>query len=262
LFLMAGQGLHLLGIIGHDGSHGNLHRVRFKSMTIGIMCSSIVPLHCDVGFSIWHAEHHRWLNGEKDPDAALLGRYRSYLRRVLLVRSIVTRNYLRYTVRLATNRWPEDHFIRLGVPRETLVRFARLNLACCLAWLSLFVTLTVRAPLVGICILWAPYAGAALLSGMRPYVEHAGTSTGEFDGARSYTNGLFTFLFGGANYHLAHHLFPTVPCYRLPAFHRWLESTGHFGGASLHVDPTLSGYVRYAGMRYPSPVSVPGDSPT
>jgi len=29
----------------------------------------------------------------------------------------------------------------------------------------------------------------------------------------------------GTNYHLEHHLYPRVPCWRLPALHRWLRDT-------------------------------------
>lgn len=251
LFLCAGQGLHLFGIIGHDGFHGNLHRSRTKSLLIGMLGSTILPLHCDVGFSISHAEHHRWVNGERDPDALLLRRYRSYLARILLVRTSVTRVYLRYTLRLALGRWPADQVIRTGMKLDTLTWLARLNLVCSAAWLTLFVTLTIRSPLAGVCVLWAPYLGAALLSGMRPYVEHAGTSSEKLRAARSYIHPLFTFLFGGTNYHLAHHLFPRVPCYKLPSFHRWLESSGYFGDAQLNIDRGLLGYPQYPALRYP-----------
>src|SRR5437588_10409164 len=39
LFLLAGQGLQLFGIIGHDGFHGNLHQGRVKRLLIGLFRS-------------------------------------------------------------------------------------------------------------------------------------------------------------------------------------------------------------------------------
>jgi fatty acid desaturase len=40
------------------------------------------------------------------------------------------------------------------------------------------------------------------------------------------------------NFHLEHHLAPTVPCYRLPELHRWLEASGMLARASV-----ATGYV-------------------
>lgn len=254
LWLMAGQGLQLLGIIGHDGSHANLHRDRWTSFLIGILCSSAVPFHTDVGFAVSHAEHHRWVNTRRDPDALVLSRYSSVLARIFLVRSIVTRRYLKTTLLLALNAWPDDRSIRLSLPRAQLVTLARINLVASACWLALYVAVALRSPLMALCFIFGPYLGAALLSGLRPYVEHAGTGEGKYTSARSYIHPVFTFFFGGANYHLAHHLFPTVPCYRLPAFHRWLDDQGRLPSGELHIDRSLLGYPLYAsGARYPYP---------
>jgi len=35
------------------------------------------------------------------------------------------------------------------------------------------------------------------------------------------------------NYHLDHHILPSVPCYRLPEFHAFLKENGHLEGAEL-----------------------------
>jgi fatty acid desaturase len=257
LALVAGQGLHLLGIIAHDGSHSNLHRDRVTSFVIGILCSSAVPLHCDVGFAVTHAAHHHWLNTDRDPDIEVLTRFRSFLPRAFLTRSMATRNYLRRTIHLALGRLPDGQTPLMNLPVSKLSSLARLNLVCCVCWLALYAVLTWRWPSIAASVIWIPVAGAFLLSGVRPSVEHAGTAHGKYDSSRSYVHPVFTFLFAGTNYHLAHHLYPTVPCYRLPALHQWLQSAGYFEGQSLHVDRTLWRYLTYVTSRYPYPQPAP-----
>src|SRR5580700_1990231 len=91
LFVVAGQGMHLLAFVGHDGSHGSLHRNRIVSQLIAICATSLLAIHYEVGFAISHAEHHRWVNTERDPDAVGMGRFRAYLARTTLPRSAAAR---------------------------------------------------------------------------------------------------------------------------------------------------------------------------
>jgi beta-carotene hydroxylase len=253
LFFVAGQGLHLIAFIGHEGLHGHLHRRRVPSLLIGMLASTITPLHCDVGFCISHLEHHRSLNSEEDPDARRFSKANSVLERIFLVRQTVTRKYLGDTLLLAFRRWPEEKPLRIGLPMETVVRLARVNLALSAAWFTFFVALTVHDPLLGFCMMWGPSIGGALLSSMRPFVEHAGTTGGKLSGARSYTHPLWTFFFDGANFHLAHHLFPDAPCYRLPALHAYLAENGAYDGGELHIESTFAGYFACLRAPYPTP---------
>jgi fatty acid desaturase len=90
---------------------------------------------------------------------------------------------------------------------------------------------------------------------VRPYIEHAGTGVGLFQDARTYSSPLMTALFAGNNYHLEHHLYPSIPCYRLPALHRHLEAAGYYAAAPVAVEPTLRGALAHirARWRYPEP---------
>jgi fatty acid desaturase len=249
VLVLAGQGMHLLPIIGHDGSHGNLHRNRTKSLFLGMLVSSLLGTHFDVGFSIWHAEHHRWLNTPRDPDAVGMSRFSAYLARTLLPRSANARKYFVTTLLLALRRWPSDAPNRTGNSLGTLAVMARINLLLNFSVLGLVAWASVRAPLLAVCWFWAPFVAVLFLAGMRTYVEHAGTVGEGLEGSRSYTSPVFTFLFGGANYHLAHHLFRSAPCYRLPALHAWLEAEGCFDGHELVVDGGVSRYPTYSNGR-------------
>jgi fatty acid desaturase len=99
----------------------------------------------------------------------------------------------------------------------------------------------------------APHVLGILLSGTRPYLEHADTGLGTFQQARSYCSPIMTALFAGNNFHLEHHLYPSVPCFRLPAVHRWLRDAGVFEGPGVAVEPgffSALGFTR-AAARYP-----------
>lgn len=41
-------------------------------------------------------------------------------------------------------------------------------------------------------------------------------------------------LFFGSNYHLEHHAYPGVPCYRLPKVHRILKEYGIYDNTNAH----------------------------
>ena len=41
----------------------------------------------------------------------------------------------------------------------------------------------------------------------------------------------------GTNFHLEHHLYPRVPCWRLPALHRWLKEQGVYEGRQVFIEP-------------------------
>jgi fatty acid desaturase len=90
---------------------------------------------------------------------------------------------------------------------------------------------------------------------VRPYIEHAGTGVGPFEDARTYSSPLMTALFAENNYHLEHHLFPSIPCYRLPALHRYLRTAGYYRAAGVAIEPTFRGALAHARAhsRYPEP---------
>jgi fatty acid desaturase len=73
-----------------------------------------------------------------------------------------------------------------------------------------------------------------LISGLRPHIEHAGTGQERFSQARSWISPTFDLVYGGINYHLAHHLYPAVPAYHIRRLHRWLSETGQLPAAGVH----------------------------
>jgi beta-carotene hydroxylase len=108
-------------------------------------------------------------------------------------------------------------------------------------------------PLTGLVAIGAPHLLGFMYTGLRPYVEHAGTVPGPFRDARTRTSPFFSILYFFNNYHLEHHLYPWVPCYRLPAVHRYLERLGYFRDPDVAIEPgILAAYSHVtAQSRYP-----------
>jgi fatty acid desaturase len=62
LLLLAQQGLHLLGWVGHEGLHLSLARNRHVSTGLGIFFSSMIINFMEVGWATSHRNHHRYTN--------------------------------------------------------------------------------------------------------------------------------------------------------------------------------------------------------
>src|SRR5690606_3209736 len=71
------------------------------------------------------------------------------------------------------------------------------------------------------------------------YIDHAGLDDSFFGNAYSRTSPLMTVLFFGANYHLEHHAYPGIPCYRLPKVHRILKENGTYAQVN---PPVVNGF--------------------
>ena len=261
LALLSSHGMHLLAFVGHDGIHLNLHTNKYVSAVLAILASSLVGSYMVVGYGVTHWNHHRMTNGDEDPDAIAYSRCQTFWSRLLLSRIYSSRPYMRDTLRLAFGL-PLHKPLYLPFTEKELRWLARLNLLASLAWLCVYVAITVYSPWLGLGSILLPHVFTYCATGMRAYVEHAGLGVGPFQDTRSYTSALYTVLFFGNNYHLEHHLYPMVPCYHLPAIHRYLRQQGAYEGSGAALEPTITGVFRYMTARFPHPgPGVPRPSP-
>ncbi|EKT4484454.1 fatty acid desaturase [Pseudomonas putida] len=248
LLLLAGYGLFLQGILGHEGFHFNLSDNRLYSCLLAVLLSSMLTGFCVTGYFVDHWQHHRYNGGPKDPDWRLLRRYRLALSRLLVSRLHATAWYLLQTVRLALPGAKVSGALPLPDPQIRLL--ARTNLVCQLLWPALWLLLAAKWPLllpaVAGCLLLA-----LLISALNAYQEHAFEAGVALPVARSRTACLSTLLHLGSNYHLEHHLFPRVPCWRLPRLHRQLLASGWYEGRQALLEPRFFGALRYCKARFP-----------
>ncbi len=252
--LVAAQGLHLLGFVGHDGFHFSMHSNKVVSSIIGVLFSSIIPGHLDIGFAISHWNHHKFTNRDGDPDARTFGHFHTFMSRLFLARMRASQSYMLNAVRLALGK-PLPFKYKFPLRPEVVQKLAWLNLACSGLFLALYAAIAIYDPLTGLVSIALPTVFVVLLTGLRPYFEHAGTGTGLFDQARTRTSKWATFFLLGNNYHLEHHLYPSVPCYRLGKIHRILVKNDVLKTA--HVETTVAGTLAHATSRsqYPDGLS-------
>lgn len=226
LCVFSSIGLHSLGLMGHEGTHFTLHPNRLISAYIGIIISSMVPLHLDMGFAIRHNQHHRFTNTEKDPDLKAFGRFKTLWERMFLARVCASNDYLITTVKLAIGGYPAEWDSMLNLSRGQITWLARVNILASLFFTSMYTLIAERWSEFGFALL-GTLVFAILISGLRPYLEHAGTDHGRTTHSRTWISPVFDFLYAGINYHLAHHLAPAVPAYRIKQFHEWLIDQQH-----------------------------------
>jgi beta-carotene hydroxylase len=252
LLLASQQGVHLLGWVGHEGIHLSLHRNRYVSVIVGSFVSAMA-LFVALGYATSHWNHHRFTNQDSDPDVAIYPRLKSFWSRFFLARALAQRGYSRAVVTLALGR-PLPFRYTFPLPAGVQRTLARLNLAFLLFWLSAYAAFAACAPFTALFAIALPLLLVIPFSGLRIYVEHAGADVGIFRDSRSYVSALYTVMFFANNYHLEHHLYPTVPCYNLPAVHRILRDRGDYDRWASLIDSTLIGPIVHttAASQYPA----------
>lgn len=252
LGLIGGHGMHLLTFIGHEGMHTNLHRNKYISAALAILFSSPVPFFFIVGFAMTHWKHHRFTDQSADPDAQIYSQYKTFWSRFFFARSGSVRVYLKNTLRMALGLpWPED--TKLPFTEREMRWITRANVVLGLGAVAGYAFIWYRSLWLGFTVMLIPYFGLYVMSAMRAFIEHTGTISGRYRDSRSYTSPLYTALFFGSNFHLEHHLYPAVPCYKLPALHKYLASQGVLQVTGAHIEPSFLGALRYTTARFQYP---------
>ncbi len=250
LWFVASQGIHLLGFVGHEGFHFSLLPGKRWSAVVGILVSSMTVVFFQAGVAIDHFNHHRYTNRAGDPDLELFGSSRSFWQRLFLARTRANRRFMRDVVKLLLGRPLGMDERRLPFPRRVYERFAWFNVLCALGWATCYAMLAVSDARAAACLLLAPFIVANLYSGLRPYLEHDDTDDSVLGCARSRTHWFFSLLYCGNNFHLEHHLYPSVPCYRLFKVHRFLVENGYIASTHRGFEPAFLGAYRHAGSRH------------
>lgn len=225
LSLVGGYGFFMLAGTAHEGFHFTLHRRPEVSALLGIVFSAAVPGFIAVGFALSHWRHHRHTNSADDPDCEIFGRFRGFWSRVAFARLSANAAYRRNALRLLRSRGAERDTAHNGLPARTLRVLTRINIAWHVLMMAGLAALGVWRPDVLVFVFLLPLAGTVVISGLNPYQEHVATGREPVLRARTRTSSVLTVLMSGTNYHLEHHLYPRVPCWRLPALHVWLRDT-------------------------------------
>jgi beta-carotene hydroxylase len=226
LVFFASHGLHLLGWVGHEGLHLSLHRNKFVSVFAGIFFSSLIVGFFEIGSAVPHWTHHRYTNQLQDPDCEVFVKFKSFWSRLLFARMAVNRTYLINTFKMAFNL-PLSYACKLPFSPNLVRLMAWTNIFCSLFWIVVYVIIISNNPITGIVSIFLPHI-LIIHTGLRSYIEHAGTQVGVFHDSRTRTSLISTILYFFNNYHLEHHLYPSVPCYNLRSVHNYLKHKGFY----------------------------------
>lgn len=242
---------HALLSLVHEASHYHLHNHRgFNDFMADVLCAFPMNI-TTAGYRKEHAEHHRFVNTPKDPywrtaqrDAAwMFPRTRWSTARVLLgdLVGIFTLSHVRIMIPWSYT----GRALGKGGPPPSRAEHLRYAL-----WMGGFITfLTLTGGWLHYLLLWSVPSLTLMMVAfrIRAVVEHPFTpatpdETHETRDVESATwlERFFIAPFN-ANYHLSHHLFPSVPYYHLPALHERLKGTDLYRPGENHFQTYLGG---------------------
>lgn len=249
LTTLAGYGLNMLGFVGHEGLHGSLFRNRTASALTGLFTSAAVVSYFELGFAMSHWNHHRFTNQADDPDVGPVRGLKRWWQRLLFSRAIYNSLYLKHTWNMALGR-PIPFKYKMPYSARQQMWFAWSNFLFAAIWLVAYGLVAYSDWRLGFYSILMPLLAVNFIGAMQIYLDHAGLGDGLFENARSRTSWAMTALFFGANYHMEHHAYPGVPCYRLPALHRYLVDRRAFEGLTVAHDQKFFGVFRTVDLPY------------
>lgn len=226
-----------LAILMHEAAHGLLHPNRKINDWVGQWLGA-APIGADLhGYRTYHLSHHKNVQTDKDPDLGLSAPFpvsKASLRRKI-IRDLTGQTFFKQRVGLFLALANKGERGAAGLPPGAggaVAKFLIVNL--------IVLALCVLAGAPGAFLIWliAMATWFPLATRIRNIAEHACvTSTDDpFTHARTTHANLLERAFIApywVNYHLEHHLFMYLPCYRLPAAHRLLEEKGLLKGREI-----------------------------
>ncbi len=218
----------------HDALHNTLFANKSLNLVFGVIAMTPL-LVCFVAFKEDHLEHHRYNRSPQDPDAFTMGR-----RGVL--------DFLLFYAYAAVGALLSFLHFNLLYP---LQKFNAKN------WSIWAVEMVIRIAFVWGLVTWAlangvlaqtlevwliPIAFFSLFNSARFIAEHYGTpwNEGQLAGTRTIvSNPLHSYFWNNINWHIGHHLYPSVPWYNLVELHDLLKPEIEAQGAV--VDKSYTG---------------------
>lgn len=202
----------------HDALHHTLFRNKAANWVFGILC--MLPIFATfVGFREDHIEHHRHNRSPRDPDAFTMGRrgladFILFYAYALIggVLSFIHFNFIYPFQKFGARLWAIQVF---EIALKVVVYWTLL------AWSAR------HGDLDKALEVWLyPVLVLSLLNSMRFIAEHYGApwNEGQMAGTRTViSNPVNSFFWNNINWHIGHHVYPTVPWYNLQKLHRMLE---------------------------------------
>lgn len=232
MMLVIGTRQHALGILIHDGTHYRcLSNRKLNDIACDLFCALPVGM-LTSRYRYEHQMHHRFINTEQDPywvdfSRDAMWHWPKDKRRAMYVFVGDLFGFNAASIGRAVYRWSPwiNHFAREGYPRPP-TRSERMTIYGFLLFVVGLLVLT--GGWLTFTLLWlVPLSTiTVLLIRLRTIAEHlALPNRKELDASRHVDGTLLEQLSVAPlniNYHIDHHLFPSVPYYNLPKLHELL----------------------------------------
>jgi len=228
--MLVGARQHALVILMHDGSHYRLFRKKWVNDVISDALLAWPVFATTRGYRFTHFAHHRFINTEADPDWVRKHTHEWefpktwYSLGLILVKDLFGLNSHQLLAEAAdvsaapdARRSATHGYSALRI----LYYFAIIGLLAYFQLLPLFLLFWV-IPL----LTWFK-----VILRIRSIAEHFGIEEHAYALSRTTLPNLFERIFvapKNVNYHIEHHLYPSVPFYRLPRLHELLMSQPGF----------------------------------
>jgi fatty acid desaturase len=229
-FLIIGSRQHGLSILAHDTAHGVMFKNKALNEWVGKYCLA-APYGGDmIAYRHYHLKHHRYAQSKDDPDLPLSAKFPT-------TKASLTRKFLRDMsgltfLRLRLAAWKmrnsdeilpgSDAFQKTSVWPFWVSNAILFGVFILIGHPWLYLTLWLLP-------LWTWFFACLRL---RNIAEHGMTTTDDnpLTHARTtHANLIERILFAPywVNYHVEHHAYMFVPCYRLKALHKEMIDAGH-----------------------------------
>ncbi len=234
--VIAGR-MHALSILIHDFAHYRFIRNKVLSDWIGdIFLAWPVGATID-GYRTSHLAHHRYLNTDKDPDWTVKLGTRLFTFPQEMRFAIF--NFIGYFVGVSSLRDLRIAYVRLQADDKSTTIYKVLRFGT-YALIGVILILTGTIPQY--LLYWAvPYFTLFFLFlYIRSVADHFGDTldySHELTSTRTVIPYFWEYWFfcpHNINFHIEHHLYPSVPFYNLPALNRDLMANPQYA-ASAHV---------------------------
>lgn len=207
---------HALLIIMHEGSHFRISKNIKLNDFVSDFFAAYPVLIATLDYRIHHTAHHKYTNTEQDPD---------WMRKIPFAEWQFPQN--KSTILKTLFR---QFFVGGWQWISLMVMMSKKDWKRGLYWTAVLSIVTATGTWKEFLLYWmVPLATLfPLLQRIRSISEHFGLQRShELNGTRNIlagTIGTFFFSPHGVNYHLAHHLFPSVPHYNLKSLHQSLNT--------------------------------------
>jgi len=244
--LFVGTRQHALAVLAHEGAHHLIVRSHFWNDVLANYLTTYPLTFTVQGYRTTHLQHHWYLETPEDPSKVSVDRHPEewtfpmrrknfiwmFLRDLLLLSQRAAISLMKYLWDIPGGRAP--HVLRIAAMHGVAIAL--------FAW---------RGHLAAYLLLWIVplYTVTVACYRLRSVAEHSGIgpqserySRDVIDNLRTTRtttgSGLSQYLLIPYNvsYHIEHHLFPSIPTFRLRDLHAKLE-TNEVYAANAHVTP-------------------------